>query len=79
MDADGRAKMVKAGYSNAELDAMDEELVFARNRSWIPQLEKLFEQSGVFVAVGADHLIGNKGVPALLEARGMKVKRLTPP
>jgi uncharacterized protein YbaP (TraB family) len=79
MDADARAKMLTAGYTSAELDAMDEELVFARNRSWIPKLEQMFADGGVFVAVGADHLIGNKGVPALLEARGMKVKRLTPP
>jgi uncharacterized protein YbaP (TraB family) len=79
MDAESRAKMIKAGYTAAELDAMDEQLVFARNRSWIPKLEAMFAQGGVFVAVGADHLIGNKGVPALLEARGMKVKRVTPP
>jgi uncharacterized protein YbaP (TraB family) len=51
--------------------------VFSRNRDWIPKLEKLFAQGDVFVAVGADHLIGDKGVIKLLEARGFTAKRIT--
>jgi uncharacterized protein YbaP (TraB family) len=76
-DAETRAKLEKAGYSDAEIDAEDDTLVFSRNRDWIPKLEKLFAQGDVFVAVGADHLIGDKGVIKLLEARGFTAKRIT--
>jgi uncharacterized protein len=77
MDEDARSKLRRAGYTDAELDAIDDKLVFARNRDWIPKLEQLFEQDGVFVAVGADHLIGKRGVVSLLRARGFEVTRIT--
>ena len=56
---------------------MDEILVFKRNADWIPKLSKLFEQDNVFVAVGADHLIGPRGVIELMKAQGFAVKRIT--
>jgi uncharacterized protein YbaP (TraB family) len=77
MDDKEKAKMRKAGYTDAELAAMDETLVFARNNSWIPKFEELFKQGDVFVAVGADHLIGKRGVVSLLRARGFTVTRIT--
>jgi uncharacterized protein YbaP (TraB family) len=77
MDPPTRTKMLAAGYTTVELDAMDEELVYARNRDWIPKLEKMFEQGNVFVAVGADHLQGTRGVISLLQARGFTTKRIT--
>jgi len=75
MDEDTRKDMLAAGYTQAELDAMDEQLVYARNASWIPKLEKMFADGDVFVAVGADHLRGPRGVVALLAKRGFTVKR----
>jgi uncharacterized protein YbaP (TraB family) len=77
MDADDRKDMIDAGYTADELDAMDEKLVFQRNARWIPQLEKLFATGDVFVAVGADHLTGKRGVISLLEARGFHTRRIT--
>ena len=77
MDDDTKSKLRKAGYTDVELDAIDDKLVFARNRDWIPKLERLFEQDGVFVAVGADHLIGKRGVVSLLRARGFEITRIT--
>ncbi|MGE0396417.1 MAG: TraB/GumN family protein [Kofleriaceae bacterium] len=79
VDPKERADMKKSGYTDAEIDRMDKELLFDRNRSWIPQLEKLFAKGDVFVAVGADHTRGTEGVPALLRAKGYKVTRVTPP
>jgi uncharacterized protein YbaP (TraB family) len=79
VDEKERADMLDAGYTTAEIDEMDKEMLFDRNRSWIPQLEKLFTRDGVFVAVGADHTRGDRGVPALLEAKGFTVTRVTPP
>lgn len=45
-----------------------------RNRAWTTQLESMLNQRHVyFVTVGAGHLVGQKGVPALLRAAGYKV------
>jgi len=79
IDPDERADMLDSGYTEAEIATMDREMLFDRNRSWIPQLEKLFATDGVFVAVGADHTRGDQGVPALLTAKGFTVTRVTPP
>jgi uncharacterized protein YbaP (TraB family) len=77
MDAETRGKMLKAGYTAAELDAMDDVLVYKRNADWIPKLSKIFEDDNVFVAVGADHLIGPRGVIELLKKAGFSVTRIT--
>ena len=77
MDEDMRSDMLAAGYTKAELDAIDEEMVFRRNFDWIPKLEKILEQDRTFIAVGADHLTGDKGVVSLLEKRGYKLTRIT--
>lgn len=76
-DAKTRAMMLRGGYTNEEIDHVDDLMVFQRNAKWIPQLEELFATGDVFVAVGADHLIGDRGVVALLRQRGYTVTRLT--
>ncbi|MBL8742154.1 MAG: TraB/GumN family protein [Myxococcales bacterium] len=53
-------------------------LFFARNAKWAPKLGPMFDQGGVFVAVGAGHLLGDKGVPALLAKKGYSVERIKP-
>jgi uncharacterized protein YbaP (TraB family) len=78
-NAADRADMKKAGYSDAEIDAFDDATVYARNRTWIPKLEDMFATGNVFVAVGADHLRGPKGVVELLQARGWTVERIARP
>lgn len=77
LDDDSRQDLLAGGYTAADLDKIDEEMVYKRNADWIPKLENMFETGDVFVAVGADHLIGTRGVVALLEARGFKVTRVT--
>lgn len=48
-----------------------------RNKNWVEQIEKEMAGSGTdFIAVGAGHLVGDDGVPAMLQARGYNVKRL---
>jgi len=76
-DAETRAKLEHVGYTAAEIDAQDEVLVYSRNRDWIPKLQKLFAQGDVFVAVGADHLLGDKGVIALLRKQGFTATRIS--
>jgi uncharacterized protein YbaP (TraB family) len=77
MDEPTKKKLLQAGYKASEIDAFDDQLVFARNRNWIPKLDKLLANGDVFIAVGADHLIGKPGVVELLRARGYEVTRVT--
>jgi len=78
-DPKEKQDLLDGGYTEAEITQYTEDLVFSRNRDWIPKLEKLFKHAGVFVAVGADHLVGDTGVVALLGKRGYKVTRVFPP
>ncbi len=54
-----------------------ESLVYQRNRNWLPRIEALRESdSDVLVVVGALHLVGERGLIALLEARGLWPRRV---
>jgi len=76
-DEKNRKQMLAGGYTNDEIDHLDDIMVYQRNARWIPQLEALFADSGTFVAVGADHTIGDKGIVALLRKRGFTITRIT--
>ena len=46
-----------------------------RNKRWVPQIEAMLKEKHVFfITVGAGHLTGSAGVPALLRADGYKVE-----
>jgi len=70
----------------AELEALIEKqmpadqrevMLTARNTRWVKQLTTMFNSKKAhFVVVGAAHLTGNDGVPALLSKAGVKVTRL---
>ncbi len=50
-----------------------------RNKKWAIKLNKILTQEGkkqYFVAVGAAHLVGEKGVPKLLEKAGYRLERI---
>ncbi|WP_235534036.1 MULTISPECIES: TraB/GumN family protein [unclassified Sphingopyxis] len=52
-------------------------IITDRNRRWSAWVQKRLEQPGtVLMAVGAGHLVGADGVPAMLEADGLKVTRV---
>jgi hypothetical protein len=46
-----------------------------RNRNWVKQIEAMLrERKTFFITVGAGHLVGKDGVPALLRADGYRVQ-----
>lgn len=51
-------------------------LVVKRNQNFASQIEDMLKGDSVsFVAVGAGHMVGKEGVPAMLEKQGFKVTR----
>lgn len=55
-------------------------VVVERNRNWMAAIEGFArEQDDYLIVVGALHLIGEDGVPALLEARGYEVVQMRQP
>lgn len=69
------------GVDPQEADAlfaeMEERLLTARNLAWIPVIEEAAAaHERVMVAAGAAHLPGEKGVLALMEARGWTITPL---
>ncbi len=65
------------GYTEAEYARQNDEMIYNRNASWIPAIEKMHAAGGGFFAVGALHLIGKRSVLDLLQAKGYKVTRVT--
>ncbi|WP_226341024.1 TraB/GumN family protein [Gemmobacter serpentinus] len=68
------------GYTPERVDAefamMEEVLMSRRNQAWIPVIEAAAAEGPVFVAFGALHLAGEKGVLNLLAQDGWQVERL---
>lgn len=68
------------GYTRDQIDAdfarMEEVLMNARNRAWIPVLTEAAAQGPVFTAFGALHLSGEEGVLNLLQQEGFTLQEL---
>ncbi|HEY0052529.1 MAG TPA: TraB/GumN family protein, partial [Caulobacteraceae bacterium] len=55
--------------------ALYEALVAGRSRRWAPRIAALLAQPGSSVViVGAGHMVGRDGLPALLRAQGLRVE-----
>ncbi len=53
-----------------------EALIYRRNERWAAQVSKMLEDDeDVLVVVGAMHLVGDRGLPALLAGRGYRIAR----
>jgi uncharacterized protein YbaP (TraB family) len=51
-------------------------LIYQRNARWAAQVAAMLEgDEDVLLVVGAMHLVGDRGLPALLDGRGYRVKR----
>lgn len=66
------------GEMQDQSPAFYEAFLLRRNLAWADVLEKEMAQAGGshLVNVGALHMVGQHGLPALLEARGFKVQRI---
>ncbi|MBC9912828.1 TraB/GumN family protein [Chitinophaga varians] len=67
-------KLYKLIVQSPDLKGYQDLMLFRRNAAWIPQLEQLMSKGPVFVAVGAAHLAGDKGLIILLRKEGYKVE-----
>lgn len=52
-------------------------IITDRNKAWIPRIEKIVNEGGAFIAVGAGHLAGDEGVIELLKKKGFTVEPVT--
>jgi hypothetical protein len=82
--AEEKADALKHGYTEAEYEEQMNDMLVARNASWIEPIEKMHQTGNGFIAVGALHLVGPKSVLELLAAKGYTITRIesgaaTPP
>ena len=66
--------------SMADQEELSNTLVSDRNLRWADRIEAwLDDDEDYLVVVGALHLVGDEGVPALLDARGFGIQQLSEP
>ncbi len=67
---------IEAMFSKSEFGMQEHEdvLLYDRNRNWVNQLKTIMKNESVFIAVGAGHLVGEKGLVALLRKAGYKLR-----
>ncbi len=54
-------------------------LIDDRNARWVTRISAMLAQHHTyFITVGAGHIAGPRGLPALLAARGLKVEQIAP-
>lgn len=69
-DVEGLAKLIT---ESEDMGSNADELLFNRNRNWIPVMTDFMKTQSCFFAVGAGHLGGEKGVIQLLKDAGYTV------
>lgn len=76
-DPKGLEELLKRYMSNDS--TMYEAMLFRRNRNWIPHIERFLNDGSTnryLVVVGSLHLVGDRGVIALLKRKGYRVEQL---
>lgn len=73
---DERALERSVGDEFDDYPELADTLIFDRNARWADQVAEMLEDDDdVLLVVGAMHLVGDRGLPALLEDRGYRVER----
>jgi uncharacterized protein YbaP (TraB family) len=63
-------------WESSSLESLNAPIVKGRNEQWIERLDKLTtERDGVFIAVGAFHVIGPEGLIDMFQKRGFELAR----
>jgi hypothetical protein len=76
-DLNALAREIFATPTGRHAAAFFESIYFARNRDFAADIARLVDRGGRwFVALGAGHVVGTQGIPALLAARGYLVERV---
>ncbi|MBJ6760562.1 TraB/GumN family protein [Myxococcaceae bacterium JPH2] len=77
-DATGLAAMIFPSSADPKYQPVYEEVYFKRNERMAHRLDGLLREPPRthFVVVGAGHVVGPRGIPALLKARGYEVRQL---
>ncbi len=74
-DEDGLEDSLEEDFG--DYPELAETLIYRRNERWAGQVEEMLDgDEDVLLVVGAMHLVGDRGLPALLKARGLRVERL---
>lgn len=63
-------------FTNSEFGVGDNQeiLLDNRNKNWVAQLKNLLPKKGLFIAVGAGHLVGKNGLIELLRKEGYTLR-----
>lgn len=72
-------RLTKALFDAEQMESAPgfyETVLFARNQHWLPIVEQAAQEGGAFVAVGAAHLLGDRGLLKALAQRGYHVSRV---
>ncbi len=72
-----RERWLARGRTAAEYDEQMLDILYRRNASWMPAIDKILSEDGGFIAVGAAHTVGPRSVVDLLRQRGYTVTRMT--
>lgn len=75
----GKIEVIEAEMDSGLLadPELREALLTRRNQDWAVQVDTMLKTGdALFIAVGLAHLLGEEGLPALLEKRGYTVKRI---
>jgi uncharacterized protein YbaP (TraB family) len=75
-DEGALARALFDGEQVARAPGFYQAVLFERNEHWLPVLESAVAQGDVFVAVGAAHLLGERGLLAELRQRGYSITRV---
>jgi uncharacterized protein len=75
---DDRRILKAFGRMRRKSPALTEHLLFRRNERWCERLDLWLGDGGLFVAAGAFHMFGERGLVALLRQRGYRVERVRP-
>ena len=67
---------IESLFSKPEFGLQDglEILLDRRNADWVQQLKKILPEKNIFIAVGAAHLVGKKGLIELLRKEGYTLR-----